>query len=51
MTIVALDKEKDIKGIMLTDKEGNLIALKNFEIPIDCIVLFIDKETWEIQSK
>jgi len=51
LTIVALDKEKDIKGIMLTDKEGNLIALKNFEIPIDCIVLFIDKETWEIQSK
>jgi len=51
MTIVCLDKDKDIKGIMLTDKEGNLIALKNFEIPIDCIVLFVDRETWEVQSK
>ena len=51
MTIVALDKDKDIKGIMLTDNEGNLIALKNFEIPLNCIVLFVDKETWEIQSK
>jgi len=51
MTIVALDKEKDIKGIMITDDKGNLIALKSFTIPCNCIVLFIARETWEIQSK
>lgn len=49
--LVVLDKEKDIKGIMVTGENGELIAVKGFKIPENCIVLFVDKDTWEVQSK
>lgn len=49
--LVVLDKEKDIKGIMVTTENGELKALMDFEIPKNCVVLFVDKDTWEVQSK
>ena len=49
--LVVLDKEKDIKGIMVTGDEGELIAEENFDIPKNCVVLFVDRDTWAAQSK
>lgn len=49
--LVVLDKEKDIKGILVRDENGDLVALKNFEIPKNCVVLFVDSDTWKAQSK
>ncbi len=50
-TLVVLDKEKDIKGMMLTDKNGELISLKDFTIPPNCVALFVDHDVWVAQSK
>ena len=35
----------------LTDKEGNLIALENFEFPPDSYLFFISVEEWESFKK
>ena len=49
--LVVLDKEADIKGIMVTDENGNMTAEVSFEVPKNCVVLFVDYDTWVAQSK
>ena len=49
--LVVLDKEKDIKGIMVTGENGEMIAQEGFEIPSNCVILFVDRDTWLAQSK
>jgi len=49
--LVVLDKETDIRGVMLTNDNGELIAEKDFDIPKNCVVLFVDYDTWIVQSK
>ena len=49
--LVVLDKEVDIKGVMVTDDDGGLIAEVDFDIPKNCVVLFVDKDVWIAQSK
>lgn len=47
--LVVLDKDNDIVAIMVTDKEGRIIG--EGDIPPDCVVLFVDKDEWKVQSK
>jgi len=48
--LVCLDKDNDIIAIMFTDEKGNFIADRS-DIPTNCVVLFVDKEEWKVQSK
>ena len=49
--LVVLDKEKDIKGMMVTSENGELVAMQDFDIPPNCVVLFVDHDVWVAQSK